>query len=151
MIVSDAKIRKKYIKSKQIVHFLRKSSIFVPETTQFMDITYILKKYFGYSTFRPNQQEIIGNVMSGGDTLVLMPTGGGKSICYQIPALALPGTVIVVSPLISLMRDQVDTLEPMALRQQPSTVRTHQTLTRLSVEGVWQAISSCCTYHPKRF
>ncbi|MET8244584.1 DNA helicase RecQ [Streptomyces sp. NPDC005202] len=75
-----------------------------------------LRRVFGYEAFRGEQQAVIEHVVAGGDAVVLMPTGGGKSLCYQIPALVRPGTGIVVSPLIALMQDQVDALQALGVR-----------------------------------
>lgn len=76
----------------------------------------ILKTYYGYEAFRPGQQELIDGILEGRDVLGIMPTGGGKSLCYQIPAMILDGTALIVSPLISLMKDQVDTLQELGIK-----------------------------------
>jgi ATP-dependent DNA helicase RecQ len=75
-----------------------------------------LHRVFGYDSFRGEQEEVIEHVVAGGDAVVLMPTGGGKSLCYQIPSLVRPGTGVVVSPLIALMQDQVDALRALGVR-----------------------------------
>ncbi len=80
-------------------------------TTTKQDLLPLLKKYFGYDTFKPNQLAIIEDVLAKKDVLAIMPTGGGKSLCYQLTALSLKGTAIVISPLIALMKDQVDVLQ----------------------------------------
>ena len=75
----------------------------------------LLQRVFGYNGFRPGQKELIDGVLAGRDVFGIMPTGGGKSMCYQLPALMLPGITLVISPLISLMRDQVMALKAVGV------------------------------------
>lgn len=94
----------------------------------------ILKTYFGYETFRPGQKEVIERVLGSTNTLAVMPTGGGKSICYQVPGLTLDGTAIIISPLISLMKDQVDSLLALGIPAAfiNSSLSTEEQETRMS-------------------
>ena len=91
-------------------------NIFRPFMHRFDTPQAALKQVFGYDNFRGQQEAAVETVVAGGDALVLMPTGGGKSLCYQIPALLRDGVAIVVSPLIALMQDQVDALEEVGVR-----------------------------------
>src|SRR5262247_1498713 len=76
----------------------------------------VLREVFGFESFRGKQRAIVEHVIAGGDAVVLMPTGGGQSLCYQVPALLRPGVGVVISPLIALMKDQVDTLRQAGVR-----------------------------------
>ena len=100
------------------------------------DIAHILKSRFGHDAFLPLQQDIIANVLAGRDSLVLMPTGGGKSLCYQLPALLLDGMSLVVSPLIALMKDQVDTLKARGIAAEfINSTMTHAETRRVQMEA----------------
>src|SRR5438034_5030533 len=101
-----------------------------------VDLTATLKKRFGYEQFRPLQHEIIQDALAGRDVFVLMPTGGGKSLCFQLPALTRDGLTIVVSPLISLMKDQVDALQTSGI---PATF-LNSTLDRDEAKGRWRGL-----------
>jgi len=96
-----------------------------------------LKHYFGYESFRAGQAEIINNLLEGQDSLVLMPTGGGKSLCYQLPAVLLPGVTVVVSPLIALMKDQVDGLT----RQGISAAFINSSLEQSEITDIFQRLA----------
>ncbi len=96
----------------------------------------VLRTTFGFEAFRGEQAAIIDHVLAGGDALVLMPTGGGKSLCYQIPALCRPGVAVIVSPLIALMRDQVEALRQYGVR----AAALNSTLTAAAAAGVERAM-----------
>ena len=104
--------------------------------TNRMDLTRILKTHFGYDQFRPLQREIISDALEGRDVFVLMPTGGGKSLCFQLPALIRNGLTIVVSPLISLMKDQVDALQTSGI----AATFLNSTLDRQEATARWRGL-----------
>src|SRR5665647_767978 len=107
-------------------------------------LTSELQKYFGFDRFKGQQEEVIKSLLDGQDTFVLMPTGGGKSLCYQLPALIQEGTAIVVSPLIALMKNQVDAIRSLSSESGIAHV-LNSSLTKTEIAQVKKDISSGLT------
>jgi len=104
----------------------------------YMDPTEVLRKYWGHDAFRPLQEDIVRSAMSGRDTLALLPTGGGKSICFQVPAMAMPGVCIVISPLIALMQDQVLNLTKRGI----AAVAVHAGMRQNAIDNALEAAAT---------
>jgi len=111
----------------------------------------LLKIHFGYESFLPGQEKAIDNILAGQDTLVVLPTGGGKSLIYQLPALVLEGVTIVISPLIALMKDQVDSLERVGIPATfiNSSISPDETAARL--DGIRRDAYKIIYIAPERF
>jgi ATP-dependent DNA helicase RecQ len=103
-----------------------------------------LKKYFGFDNFKDAQEHIILNVMEGNDTFVLMPTGGGKSLCYQLPAVIMEGTAIIISPLIALMKNQVDSMRSFSTNDGVAHF-LNSSLTKVQITKVKEDVTSGLT------
>ena len=108
--------------------------------TKEVNLTEKLKRYFGFDAFKGDQEAIIRNLMEGNDTFVLMPTGGGKSLCYQLPSLIMEGTAIVISPLIALMKNQVDVINGMS-DEDGVAHYLNSSLNKSSIQQVMEAVS----------
>jgi ATP-dependent DNA helicase RecQ len=106
-----------------------------------LNLTEKLKEYFGFSTFKGEQEAIIRNLLAGKDTFVLMPTGGGKSLCYQLPSLLMEGTAIVISPLIALMKNQVDAIRQFS-EEEGVAHFINSSLTKAAIDRVKEDILS---------
>lgn len=125
-------------------------SITVQNSNLIIKAKALLRKFYGYDEFRPGQQEIISSVISGRDTMVLMPTGGGKSICYQIPAMMNDGCCVVVSPLISLMTDQVTALESNGIPAAAVHSGNNETANRIAMEEAYKGHIKLLYMSPER-
>ena len=101
-----------------------------------------LKEFFGYDTFKGDQEEVIQHLVDGGDAFVLMPTGAGKSLCYQLPALLMEGTAIVISPLIALMKNQVDAIRGFVAGNEGIAHFLNSSLNRAQIAAVREDLMS---------